>query len=243
MKPRLDAMRGFTLIEVAIVFLIVSMLLGAGLTMFSAQMETQKVNDTQKELDEAREALLAFAAAYGRLPCPATALSNGVESPVGGGACTAPVYTGFLPAATLGLVGASNGYLLDPWSNRIQYAVTTANANAATTAGRIRTVTMATFGPQANLVICNTASGITVAACSGLLTTVTNNAVAVVFSRGRAPGAAAGIDEAANLNNDPVFVWHPPADVAAPNGEFAGMFTWISPPVLFNKMIQGGSLP
>ncbi|MCF8184500.1 MAG: hypothetical protein K9J43_05940, partial [Polynucleobacter sp.] len=50
---------------------------------------------------QSTDALLGYAAINGRLPCPATAASNGAESPIGGGVCTNP-YNGFLPAATLG---------------------------------------------------------------------------------------------------------------------------------------------
>ena len=76
---------GFTLVEMAVVLLIVALLVGSGLSVVSAQVEQQKYKDTQRILDDAREALLGFAAANGRLPCPATAASNGIEAPAGGG--------------------------------------------------------------------------------------------------------------------------------------------------------------
>jgi hypothetical protein len=55
-----------------------------------ASQQVEKERATQKLLVEARDALLGFAATFGRLPCPASATSNGIESPVGGGVCTNP---------------------------------------------------------------------------------------------------------------------------------------------------------
>jgi prepilin-type N-terminal cleavage/methylation domain-containing protein len=238
---------GFTLIEMAIVLMIIGLLLGGGLTVLSAQIEQQKFKDTQRLLDDAKEALIGFAAANGRLPCPASAASNGVESPVGGGVCTNP-YNGFLPAVTLGLPGVdANGYLTDAWqgpTNRIRYAVTIASANAATTLNGIRTATMATFGPAANLRVCGSSTGITATTC-GAAAALTTNAVAVIFSLGNNAknGAPGGVDETANQNGDQVFVSHTPVDVGGVNGEFDDMFTWIPPSILFNRMLQAGSLP
>ncbi|HAN55905.1 MAG TPA: hypothetical protein DCQ77_06830, partial [Betaproteobacteria bacterium] len=127
--------RGFSLIEIAIVLFIVSLLLGGMLLPLAAQQDMRNQGDTQKQLTEAREALLGFAIANGRLPCPASAGSNGVESPATaatattGVPCTNP-YDGFLPAVTLGLAPIdAQGFAVDGWGgntiNRIRYAVTT----------------------------------------------------------------------------------------------------------------------
>jgi prepilin-type N-terminal cleavage/methylation domain-containing protein len=247
MKPASRPNSGFSLIEMAIVLMIVALLLGSGLGVLSAQIEQQKFKDTQRTLDEAKEALLGFAAANGRLPCPASAASNGIESPAGGGVCTNP-YDGFLPAVTLGLPGVdANGYLIDGWqvaTNRVRYAVTTVSTNAATTLNGIRTATMATFGPLTDLHVCGTSTGITATTC-GTATALTANAVAVIFSLGpnAKNGVAGGADETANQNGDRVFVSHTPVDVGGTNGEFDDMFTWIPPSILFNRMLQAGSLP
>lgn len=245
MNPTRIADRGFTMIEMAMVLLIVALLLGGGLTVLTTQIDQQKFKDTQRILDETREALIGFAAANGRLPCPATAASNGVESyvgVVGASACTLP-YTGFLPAATLGLPGVdANGYALDGWTGRVRYAVTTASGNAATNTSGIRTATMAVFGPAANLRVCGSSTGITPTTC-GAAPALTTTAVAVIFSLGHNLGAVGGADETANQNADQVFVSHTPVDVGGTNGEFDDLFTWIPPAVLFNRMLQAGSLP
>ena len=257
MKTIVAEARGFTLIEMAMVLLIVALLLGGGLSVLSAQLEQQKYKDTQKLLEDAREALIGYAAANGRLPCPASAASNGIESPLGGSTavvpCTNP-YNGFLPAVTLGMPGVdANGYLVDAWQgplNRIRYAVTTAitpgvNSNAATSPNGIRTATLATYGAAPNLRVCVSATNITATTC-GTAAALTTSAVAVVFSLGAnaSTGVAVGFDEAANQNVvDQVFVYHTPVAVGGTNGEFDDLFTWIPAAVLYNRMLQAGSLP
>lgn len=210
-----------------------------------ASQQVEKERTSLAAMVQAQDALLGFAAINGRLPCPATAASNGVESYVGAlgaSACTLP-YTGFLPAATLGLPGAdTNGYLLDGWAGRIRYAVTTASANAATTTNGIQAATTAVFGPAANLRVCASSTGITPTTC-GAATVITTNAVAVIRSVGPNGGAAGGADEAANLNADQVFVSHPKTDNAAVNGEFDDLLIWLPPNLLFARMTQAGRLP
>jgi prepilin-type N-terminal cleavage/methylation domain-containing protein len=231
---------GFTLIEIAIVLLIVTLLLTGLVPTISSQIEQRQRNETRKQLDEIRDALLGFAVANGRLPCPASAISNGIESPIGG-ACT-NAWDGFVPAATLGITPTdSQGYALDGWSNRIRYAVTKANSNAFTftTANQMQAVGMSALNPD--LSVCASATGIATTNC-GTAVSLTNNAVAVIYSTGRST-TAAGVDEAANLNGDQVFVSHDPTPAGAPNGEFDDIVTWISPNILFNRMVAAGKLP
>lgn len=235
---------GFTLVEMAIVLAIVAMLLGGLLPTISSQMEQQHRSETRKQLDEIRDALLGFAIANGRLPCPASATTNGLEDPpppAVPGACNHP-YDGFVPAVTLGITPTdSQGYALDGWSNRIRYAITKANSNAFTftTANQMQTVGMGALNPD--LSVCASATGITATSC-GTAISLTNNAVAVIYSVGKST-TAAGADEAANLNGDQVFVSHDPASAGATNGEFDDIVTWISPNILFNRMVAAGKLP
>lgn len=137
--------RGFTLTELAIVMFIVALLLGGMLLPLSAQQDVRAQQETEKTQSDIRDALLGFAMANDRLPCPASSTSNGVESycDSASGACvvTAPPqyrshgrcsnpYDGFVPAVTLGLSAVdSQGYLLDGWGDesihRVRYAVST----------------------------------------------------------------------------------------------------------------------
>jgi prepilin-type N-terminal cleavage/methylation domain-containing protein len=217
--------RGFTLAELAVVLLIVGLLLGSFIGTYSTQVELSRISDTRRTLETARDALLGFAAANGRLPCPAVGAyppkptDSGVESPANGGVCTAP-YTGYLPAATLGLSPAdAQGFLLDAWGNRILYAVSSANISEFTTEGQIRSklLDLLSSTPGPDLQVCNTAAGITgagtpTAACPPAVapaptTALTTTAAAVIFSAGknRTPGGypPTGTDEAANLPPPP----------------------------------------
>lgn len=262
--------RGFSLVEMAVVLIILGFVLGALLLPLQAQRNQLFQSQTESTLLLAKRALLGYAQTNGRLPCPATAASNGMEQPLGGtAACTQAV--GFLPAATLGVQPAdAQGFALDGWGNRIRYAVTQTNAGGAATpdfttniadnvatplvneADGMNIVGMSSLQPD--LRVCASAVGITAIACSAAVPETNyliNNAVAVIYSIGATGNQAiGGADETANLNDadangivdDGVFVSHEPRSATDPNGEFDHVVTWISPYVLYNAMIEAGQL-
>ena len=244
--------RGFSLVEMAIVLIILGFVLGALLLPLQAQRNQLFQSQTESTLLFAKRALLGYAQTNGRLPCPATATSNGMEQPLGGtAACTQAV--GFLPAATLGIQPVdAQGFALDGWGNRIRYAVTQSNASAFSISNGITNVGMSALTPD--LRVCASAVGITAIACSAALPETNyliNNAVAVIYSIGATGNQAiGGADETANLNDadangivdDGVFVSHEPRSATDPNGEFDHVVTWISPYVLYNAMIEAGQL-
>jgi hypothetical protein len=213
-------------------------------TLGGARQQVEQEKTSLAVMVQAQNALLGFAAVNGRLPCPATAVSNGVSSPNVSGACNPPnpVGTGlFLPAVTLGLSGVdAAGYLLDGWAGRVRYAVTTANTNAATTTNGIQLAPLVSFAP--NLNVCGSATGIAATTC-GTAPALTTTAVAVIFSVGPNAGMVGGLDEAANQNNDPVFVSHPKTAGSAVNGEFDDLLLWLPLNTLTARMTQAGRLP
>lgn len=236
-----SAAKGFTLAEIAVVLVIIGLLLGGLFVPLTAQIDSRNVNDTQKTMSDIRDALLGFASANGRLPCPASATSNGVESPTSGtGLCT-NANDGFVPAVTLG-VGPSNssGYVIDAWGNPIHYAVTTSNSNAftvpyvASPAAGIKGIGMSALAPD--IQVCADA------ACATPLTNATPGAVALIFSTGK-EGITAGraADENENLDGDTRFVSH--EQNTASGSEFDDIVIWISPGTLYNRMITAGQLP
>ena len=247
---------GFTLAELAIVTVIVGLLLGGLLVTLSTQLELRQNSDTQKTLEIARDALIGFAIANGRLPCPAVAVlaaDTGVEAPSGGSTsivpCTAP-YSGYYPAVTVGLTPTdSKGYLLDSWGSRIRYAVTTATAgvpNIFTTANQMKTTGVSNITPTSPyLSVCNTATGMTTGPAAACASTakLTDGAIAVIFSLGKnyATGGT-GTDEAKNLDNDRAFVSHNYAPSGATNGEFDDLMVWLSPNVLYGRLAAAGAL-
>ena len=263
--------RGFTLTELAVVLTIVAILLASAMYTLSAQSEQRAREDTARRLDAAKELLIGFAMVHGRLPCPASAVSNGDESPAGGSACS-NYLNGFLPAATIGFrpVDAS-GYALDAWGNRIRYALastvvepstgpppsTTCPApvvNAFSASANLKANNIGCA--PANIVICdarqNTNSAVTPPTCgvwaaAGDARAVTNQrtVVAVVFSAGKnaALGCAICPDEAENTDGDGVFVWHDPRPAGATGGEYDDMMVWIPAGQLYGRMIAAGVLP
>jgi type II secretory pathway pseudopilin PulG len=151
---------GFSLLEFAIVLAVFAMVLGTFLVPLTKQIEQQRYAETQRILASAREALLSFAAANGRLPCPATSSNHGAEKfalgPGPGSAADGRCLTfvsGYLPAATLGFTPVDDeGFAVDAWglkANRIHYAVAS-NVVTFTAPPNSRSVFTATDGIRPN---------------------------------------------------------------------------------------------
>jgi prepilin-type N-terminal cleavage/methylation domain-containing protein len=70
---------GFTLVEIAIVLLIVTILLGYTVALFPSQQKLKQYRAVDRQMDEVMEAIIGFAQVNGRLPCPAIPNSGGVE--------------------------------------------------------------------------------------------------------------------------------------------------------------------
>ena len=83
---------GFTLVELAISIFIIALLLGSILVPLSTQVEQRQLTETQKTMEEIRDALLGFAATNGYLPCPDLQVggtpNDGIEDVTGAGVCT-----------------------------------------------------------------------------------------------------------------------------------------------------------
>jgi len=124
--------KGFSLVEMSVVLAILGLVVGGLFAPLSAQMEQKGINDTKASIDKVEQALIGYAMANGRFPCPAAAPGVGVtavEDLTGGnttnGNC-ARFFNGFVPAVTLGLSPTNaTGYILDGWNNPIlmQYPI------------------------------------------------------------------------------------------------------------------------
>ena len=239
---------GFSLVEMAVVIVILGLVMGALLLPLQAQRDLSYQSQTDSTLDQAKKALIGFAQSRGRLPCPATATSDGLESFKNNnelaGECDNTA--GFLPGKTLGIQPAdAEGYALDAWGNRLRYAVTQDDNNGNqslffTTPNAMSNQGVANLQPS--LKVCQSLTGITASKCSANTPETNyliNNAVVVIYSLG-ATGAetATSAEELENLDDDAIFV----STQVTANGDFDHALTWISPYVLYNAMIEAGQL-
>lgn len=204
---------GFSLVEMAIVLAIVALLLGSLLPTISGQIEQQRRNETRKYMDEVRDALLGYAIANKHLPCPDTNGDGTAEA-----TCTTVAQqVGTLPYKDLGVIDK------DAYGSVLVYAVTKEFADSTTL------FTLSTAGAANTMRVCTTA------ACTAYLT---NNAVAVIVSRGANWANTPSADEAENTDGDTDFVSH---DFV--QSGFDDLVVWLSPNILFNRMVAAGQLP
>ncbi|MES2117405.1 MAG: type II secretion system protein [Pseudomonadota bacterium] len=227
---------GFTLVEIAIVLVIVGLMIGGLITPLSAQLEQRRVGDTQKALDDAREALVGFALRNGYLPCPAVSASNGLEDR-SENRCRGERRVGYLPWATLGLSK------LDSWNRLFRYSVTPgfSDSGARFNFQTARDISIATRDGNGNLVPA----------------TLANDIPAVIVSHGKngfgastdqgtllADTSATNVDEKVNASSATAFIARDASDnPAAPGGEYDDLVAWVSPYVLFNRMVAAQRLP
>lgn len=125
--------RGFSLLELTLVLLIFSMLIGMLLGVRIATMAEEKTEITNKRLDEIQKQLQWFRQVNHRLPCPSVptvtiaSASYGRESRTGtcdsslsGYPGTMRYAAGTIPTKTIGL---SDDYMYDGFGRRIRYVV------------------------------------------------------------------------------------------------------------------------
>ena len=265
MKP-ITLSRGFTLAELAVVLVIVGLLLGGLFMPLSAQMNSRNTNDTQKTLNDIRDALLGFAAANGRLPCPAlatisdTTAGAGLESPQGGPCANS---AGVLPWVTLGVPET------DAWGNRFTYRVTLDFARVAngqntysSTAGTCITNNNPPTNPPINpqfaaFALCSQGDMTIVNTTVGSSSPISTNIPAVVISHGKngngaftsqgtplSPGGDQ--DEISNRLIQPNGIATAVGNnfvSKTPTPTFDDIVMSISSNLLFNRMIAAGKLP
>jgi len=231
---------GFTLVELAIAMFIIALLLGGILVPLATQVEQRQASDTQKTMDEIRDALLGFAVANGYLPCPdrtaGAGANDGVEDvTVATGVCqvlSGTVATGNVPWATLGLGNQ------DAWGNRFRYTVL---------------ATFAQRGPATPFSITTAATTLRVCSSQACTTILTSAAVAVVVSHGNngrgainastntANPAPTSTDEIENTDADLDSVSRTRSNVTG--SEFDDIVTWLPRFTLINRMVAAEKLP
>jgi prepilin-type N-terminal cleavage/methylation domain-containing protein len=235
---------GFSLMELAVVLMIIGTLMGGILAGVSNAAESGRRTQALSQLREIEAALIGYAQANGHLPCPSTHTTEGKADPVTNGACT--VMHGFVPSTTLGLNGRINddGLLLDPWQNPYRYSV----ASSTVSSGRAFTSTAGLkelFNDSELSTITNTLRVCDAAACSGVV--MADRVPALVFSMGADWATYNSADETENAGTTlGAYDIADDADFASTEfveDVFDDQLVWISPHILFNKLISAGKLP
>jgi prepilin-type N-terminal cleavage/methylation domain-containing protein len=138
-----SAKAGFTLIELSVVLIIISVIIGSGLTLLITGTQSAQYNSTIATMDAIEAALQNYVSANGRIPCPAdlTIAKGGTNygREAGyqtGGVGTGECVTGMTPAANFeSSSGVEEGgvparalnlpdsYMYDGWGRKFRYAV------------------------------------------------------------------------------------------------------------------------
>ena len=223
---------GFSLVEMAIVLAIVTLLMAGLLPTLSGQIEQGRRTETRKLLDEIQQALVGYTIINGRLPCPTNPATQnnpadtnnyGVSDPAG---CLNPTAEGYLPWKTLGVSetdawGIKRVNAGDNWVGYWRYRVEPAFASGV--AFTLSTTSNATLDLQVS-----DSAGIR-------LTSASERPVAIIFSTGSnltVDGENSDYETASATYQSDV-----------PNQNFDDMTIWISRPALFSRMVAAGKLP
>ncbi len=232
---------GFTLIEVAVALAIITLVLGTIMAPLASHIEQRQYSDTRKSLDEIKEALTGYALANGHLPCPDQTTASGTGIPNDGHedvkvAGTCVTTEGNVPWADLSTAAA------DAWGNRFRYKVTTAFAQRSP-AALFSLSSAGGITVNCPLPGCNPSYTYTSATPAVVLSHGKNGYGAISAANGIANPAPLGIDELENTNGNATFISRPQSTVGATSGEFDDVVAWISPNILFNRMVAAARLP
>ena len=235
------APRGFSLVELAVVLVIIGFLMVSGILAFNAQVDSRNFEENARRLTLASEMVLAFAIANRRLPCPATAGTTGVEAPSGGGTCTTS-FNGFLPAETIGYpYYDSDRYALDAYGNRIRYAVASAITGCTGTSTTPHFTSVNNL--RANGMTCqpNDLDICTTAACAARVV-AERTAVFLVLSTGKNGALTSSYvtDESENTDGDMTFVSRTPG---GGSDTFDDQLLVVPVGVLYSRLSTAGVLP
>lgn len=239
-----------------------ALVMGAGISMLMAQIDSQRQATSRVKQEAIRTALINFISRNSRLPCPArpaattTDADFGVEAATPGtctgitstGTAPAVVVTGLIPWVSLGLTqdAATDGF----YNNfSYQVAVSATNLNTQTISGMRGYITLHSIGPS---VLGAAPTGNQINDCSGGLAFNPCASVAVVLSHGRngfgafmASGARrstaeTGPDEQANADNDSMFVRKDFSENGA--NPFDDLVLALTPSDLLSPLTQNGAL-
>ncbi len=245
---------GFTLIELSMVLVVAALLIGSMIDPLNQQLKNSKVESTKAQLQQIHDALMGFAIANNRLPCPTLPGHNGNELR-SSQTCTAQ--HGFIPMNTLSLTGArdSNTLLLDAWHQPIRYSVSSSDMNTDNgwdffqDEGLIGD--LSTLLQSDPLIVCDGGTGSVNSNCSAGSNPIAGRTPALFFSTGANHLITPSANELENLGaihgssgiaipNDRIFADAPFSSKAG--AEFDDLIMWVSPNILYLRLVQSGHL-
>lgn len=243
---------GFTLLELAMVLFIITLILGAVLTPLSTRMEAEERSKTIEQLKEIRNSLVGYVMVNGHLPCPdclnsagscnsaALNVNDGIEDGVDSGigvspragnnfdSCATP--EGNLPWATLGVDQ------FDAWGNRFVYRVTDEFANDDSDSCTTTPAVGVSFH------MCSTGN---INIEDGAGNTVASGIAALVISYGKnidEPGNPSSTSEIENQDDDNTFI-QKEYTTGDGNDQFDDLLIWMPANLLIYRMVQAERLP
>ncbi len=209
---------GFTLVELAIVLVVLGLLLGGLLMPLATQIDIVRIKETNDALDKVQEALLGFAIASpnNRLPCPDTQNNDGLED----WPCT-PVTEGDLPWRTLG-VGR-----FDAWGRTFRYHP---DGNFVNTVG---------FPPDtAGHLLVQDRGGTQLTPFTNCASPTGNGPAAIVFSLGKN-----GVADEENAVSNSCPSAHVYTQDTYVEGTYDDILIWLSKNILVSRLTAAGTWP
>lgn len=263
--PRLHRARGLTLVEMAVVLMILGLIVAGLLGPLDTQLEARDRRETLAQLERARDALYGHAVMRGRLPCPdddGDGLPDPTFDPADETSALCTAAEGFLPWAELGLPPG------DAWSNRLRYRVrapfyTWPDSDGLCNGAASGELDLCTIGDLTvrsrgdNPATNGTQEG-------KFAFVVASEVPAILISHGRNGFGATSVggvlradptatDEIENTDGDTGYLTrgYTPGDAAcsddgdedAPLCEFDDLVLWVVPAVLNDRLVSGGRLP
>lgn len=218
-------MSGFTLVEMAVVLVILGLMFGGLFVPLSAQVDQRNYSETRQRMNEIKEALIGFAMLNGRFPCPSTDTD---PTSAGFGVETAPCSSaatkeGYLPWKTLGV------YETDAWGE-VQ------KTSAGGMEGYWRYRVDRNFSVVFNMTTEFSVDALKVQDSTGnALTTDVGKPVVIFYSTGK--------NRIENGENQDYEASNGVYESDVQSTTFDDHLLWISRPLLMNRMVAAGQLP
>ena len=237
---------GFSLVELAVVLIVVALLSSGALYGLSSQHKQMQFQESARLAEIAREAIIGYAMSAGRLPCPAepttpsgggggkeeiTCLPGGCDPKTTGCECTCKYEHGVIPWQTLA-IGET-----DPWGNRLTYFAGREFSNPISYDEQIMGIkarfTLETIG-RANI---QDESGLNVASeIPAVIVSHGARSYGAYTNEGQKIAGATG-SELTNSNGTLSFVSMSPTEL------FDDQVTWVVPTLLKSRLVSVGKLP